>query len=297
MKMKFKNRIRIALFFLTGLALGVWGYIVIMDLPLKEKGSDWTMRFDQVTGLTPSDPVTVNGIKVGRVKSIDFLGDSVGVTVWISNRITLRTSSSAQIKPLGMIGEKYIDLNPGRNGTRLSPSGIIEGIYTPDLADRGKQLGEIIASSTQLLNTLNASIAPKRLQRIQKNTEQASADLKTMTQLAADRSVSLFNRADTLMSTLAFLAGRHRAPMDSAMLALEHSIGTLPQITNRLDSVLVDIYYITQGLKKGRGSAGRLANDDQLYNSASQTLERLDSLIIDVRRHPGKYVRASLIGF
>lgn len=297
MKRQINKRIALTLFFFTGLALGVWGYVLIMDRPLHKKGDNWTIQFDCVTGLTPSDPVTVHGIKVGRVISIDFLGDNVGVTVWISNQVTLRSSAVARIKPLGMIGEKYIDLKPGTLGPTLSPATVINGIYTPDLADSGDQLQEMIAASTQLINRLNASIDPKRLQRIQKNTEQASADLQHITKQVSSRSADILNRADSLMSTLAFLAGRHCTPLDSAMLALEHSAGKMPLLTNRMDSILVDVQMLTQGLKSGRGSAGRLLSDARLHDSAVETLARLDALIIDVQQHPGKYVRASLIGF
>lgn len=283
----------ILIFVITGLLIGLWGFVEIMDLPVGEEGDEYLIIFDQVTGLTPSDPITVQGIDIGRVRSIGFYKDSVSVRAWISKKVTLHRNASARIKPLGMIGEKYIDLDPGSADALLPKGGIVRGRYLPDLADSGENLDELLQSTATLLKTLNNSINPGELKKIQRHTARAAADLEKITR----QSKKTLSRMDTLLSTGVKWTKRHEAAIDSSMTALETGTARIPLISARLDSVLSHLSVITHDLKTGQGTAGRLLIEDSLYVQASITLNHLDSLLTDVQKNPGRYLKAGLINF
>ena len=284
---------KIILFFLAGITIGIWGFIEIMDLPMGKKGGDYLILFDRVTGLTPSDPVTVNGINVGRVRSIDFHGDSVGVQVWISDNVVLHADACARIKPLGMIGEKFIDLDIGTAETLFSSEGIIPGIYSSDLTDNGENLEEILQTFSRVLHTLNAAIDTVQLKRIQHSTARAAMDLEML----IVQGKQVLSRVDMLLKAGVQLTQTHQTAMDSAMTAIETGAVQIPRITAKVDSVLTDLQVITQDLRNGQGTAGQLLTEDSLYVAATRTLSRIDSLLADVRAHPKKYIKASLIDF
>ena len=283
----------VLIFIISGLIIGIWGFLEIMDLPLGKKGQEYLILFDCVTGLTPSDPVTVNGIHVGRVKSINFYKDSVCVRVWISDQVVLRRDACARIKSLGMIGEKYIDLNPGSSTENLLISEPMSGLYIPDLADSGADLNALFNSTTVLLKTLNSSINPIELKKIQHSAAKASADLENMTR-QGKRALS---RMDTLLSIGMVWTRKHETTIDSSLMALKTSSKRFPVIATKLDSVLSDLSVITCDLKTGKGTAGRLLKEDSLYVQAANTLNHLDSLLTDVQKNPERYFKVGLINF
>ena len=95
------------------LFVAIFGYLFIQEIPVKKQGYVITILFDNVSGLTRSDPVTVSGMKIGRVREMSLVKNHVAVSVWLDGKIPYPRDSRAGIKSMGMIGEKFIDLQPG----------------------------------------------------------------------------------------------------------------------------------------------------------------------------------------
>jgi phospholipid/cholesterol/gamma-HCH transport system substrate-binding protein len=84
-------------------------------------------KFSPVTGLRNGNPVTNLGIEVGRVDEItmDQEGQRAVVKMRIQNGIKIYDDAIASIKTEGLIGDKYVSIDPGGSGTLLKPNGII----------------------------------------------------------------------------------------------------------------------------------------------------------------------------
>jgi len=95
-------------------------------------------RFTSVSGLRPGSSVEVYGIKVGTVTSlaIDNKSQMAIVGMEIGKGIAVYDDSMATIKTAGLIGDKYIKLDPGGAGALLRPGGMItQTSVTPDVED------------------------------------------------------------------------------------------------------------------------------------------------------------------
>ena len=68
--------------------------------------------------------------------------------------------------------------------------------------------------------------------------------------------------------------------------------GTMQQV-NR---TLANVEEMTQKLNSNEGSLGLLMRDPALYNNLNATLMSADSLLVNVRQHPKRYVHFSLFG-
>jgi phospholipid/cholesterol/gamma-HCH transport system substrate-binding protein len=84
-------------------------------------------KFTTVTGLRIGSPVNILGIDVGRVEKItmDQANQKAVVEIKIKKDIKIYDDAIAAIKTEGMIGDKYLDIDPGGSGTLLGPSGVI----------------------------------------------------------------------------------------------------------------------------------------------------------------------------
>jgi len=98
--------------------LGAHGYQVTADFP-------------SVGGLKPGSSVEIAGVEIGRVESI-FLADyQARIRMWIRSDVKLQEDSIASIKTKGLIGEKYVRINPGGSDRLIPPNGRIREVEAP----------------------------------------------------------------------------------------------------------------------------------------------------------------------
>ncbi len=84
-------------------------------------------KFTTASGLKIGNPVNILGIQVGRVEhiSMDQANQKAVVHITIKNGIKVYDDAIAAIKTEGLIGDKYMSIDPGGSGTILGPSGVI----------------------------------------------------------------------------------------------------------------------------------------------------------------------------
>lgn len=288
----------VGLVVLIAIIVAVWGFIAIRDIPIRRQGARYIVLFDKVTGLTPGDPVSVRGIKVGRVLNIDFHVQGVAVEVWIDAKAEPHEDASARLCSLGLIGEKYIDLEPGQALDHLPIGALIQGRYVSDLADGGDQISDILNGTKQLLTTINKGIDSQAMRRMQGDGAATVANLKELTDRLRFQSDSLLTRLDRITQTADHLVSTHQTPLDQALGALETSVERLPGMAAQTDSLIQSLRNLVDGLGNPQSTLGRLMGEDSLYQETRRTLGRMDSLLADVQRHPGRYlkIKGSLIG-
>jgi len=98
--------------------LGGGGYVVSADFPT-------------VGGLKAGSPVEIAGVPVGSVDKIVLVEDQARVVMNIRTGIKLQDDSIASIKTRGLIGEKFIQINPGGSGRTILPNGRIKEVEPP----------------------------------------------------------------------------------------------------------------------------------------------------------------------
>lgn len=106
------------------------GFIIILGNVSLRSGFTIAVDFDYVGSLQAGAPVKVSGIKVGKIKEVEFLGGQldpatkqrvqVRVTAWIEDRVreSIRSDSEFFINTAGVLGEQYLEIVPGRDWER-----------------------------------------------------------------------------------------------------------------------------------------------------------------------------------
>ena len=95
------------------------------------QGYQITADFPSVGGLKPGSTVEIAGVEIGRVESI-FLADyQARIRMWIRSDVKLQEDSIASIKTKGLIGEKYVRINPGGSDRLIPPNGRIREVEAP----------------------------------------------------------------------------------------------------------------------------------------------------------------------
>ena len=95
------------------------------------QGYQVTADFPSVGGLKPGSTVEIAGVEIGRVESISLAEYQARVRMWIRRDVKLQEDSIASIKTKGLIGEKYVRINPGGSDRLIPPNGRIREVEPP----------------------------------------------------------------------------------------------------------------------------------------------------------------------
>ncbi len=118
-----KNDVWVGLFVLIGAAAVLFLALKSANLLTLNFNSDYavTAKFDNIGGLKPGAAVKSAGVVVGRVKKIEFDGESfqAKVTLALQEQTAFPQDSSLKILTSGLLGEQYLDITPGADEKNL----------------------------------------------------------------------------------------------------------------------------------------------------------------------------------
>lgn len=290
--------IRVGAIVILGALIAVIGTMWFQKFQLAEKRYTFFARFNEVGGLTSGDPIQVNGVESGRVNAVDLLPSGVVVEMAVREGVVIPLDSNIALKSIGIMGERFVWIQLGDSTVAISPGDTLDGEYLMGLSEVMGSAGAILSEvevTTQHLREIATSLSGNgRLQEGVDDFAATSKNLRGMTERnrdRLDRAIIRFEHSATLLDSL--INGRFPA-IDSSLASLGRVGGQAEVTVDNLAEVSQDLREITAKLRAGEGSAGRLLHDDTFILRLESTVAELDSLVSDIQRNPGRYVKFSL---
>ena len=109
-----------------------------------------TARFENSGGLKVKSPVSAAGVKIGKVSSISFDPKTYQSVVQMnikSQYNTIPADTSASIFTAGLLGEQYVNLDPGGSDEYLQKDGVIEITQSAIILE--KAIGQFLFKSAE----------------------------------------------------------------------------------------------------------------------------------------------------
>jgi phospholipid/cholesterol/gamma-HCH transport system substrate-binding protein len=191
--------------------------------------------------------------------------------------------------------EVTVSLLLGKQGAqRLKPGDVIEGVddkgAMSQVAEMMPDIQAIIPKVDSIMSNLNMILSNPALVSILTNMDGMSANLKETTQelngllKEIHQGVpGMMRHADkTLANTEKLTNNLSKIDVDGMMAKIDHTLNNVESMTNALNSK--------------EGTLGLLMHDKTAYNNLSSTLSHVDSLMIDLKAHPKRYVHFSIFG-
>ncbi len=256
--------------------------------------------YTDVAGLSTSAPVTINGFKVGQVRSVEYQYDNPGhVVVEFSVDKALRIPQGSQaVITTDLLGTATIALRMGADRSAFYSvgdtvaTGADAGLMSAVSNDVMPAVSAIIPKIDSLITGLNTLVSDPALSASVRRMDNITADLGASVQslrtvMAAMEPVSrnvtsITANVDTISGNLSTVSGElAAAPVDSIMGELNRTVANLEQLTAALNNP--------------DSSIGRLTSDPELYNNINSTVMSLDSLFVDIKRNPKRYISIKLL--
>ena len=299
------------IFILTGLFL--IGIMYIQDISIKKSNYSFTVIFANVQGLHEGDDVNMLGKRIGKVSRAKIIGQKIAVELSIDNSFAFKIpiDSKIEVKSEGLMGSKYVSINPGVNDKKYILAGeTVEGQREYDFSEITPGIVPITQDIGIFARRLKATLGEEEKDRIRNtilNIESLTSELdgfvkgyrdvlsKTEREGLKDIVYNLKTASETIKEKVdndlsQILSGFKNVSDQSedlkqAIINLKSSSESLNSSSKKFENILTKI-------DSGEGTLGKMINDPALYDNLKALTQDGRELVQDIKDNPTKYMKA-----
>lgn len=295
--MKLTKEIKIALVAIVGILVMYFGINFLKGMNLFSTNNTYFITFDDIQGLGASTPIYADGYKVGTVDGLEYdykENGPIKVKVDINKDLRIPQGSKAEIVK-DLMGNLQVNLLLANNPReRVEPGGVIPGAVNGGMMDKAANMIPVVEKMLpkldSILTSVNALLADPALAASLHNVETITSNLTVSTRELNTLMAGLNKQVPGMIGKAnGVLDNTNRLTANLASLDVQ---GTL----NRVNQTLESAHQFTEKLNSNQGSLGLLMNDTKLYDNLTSTMSHADSLVIDLKAHPKRYVHFSVFG-
>ena len=292
---KFSKEIQIALVAIAGVVVLFFGLQYLKGKTLFSTDNSYYVKFSDVSGLSAASPIYANGFKVGVVEDIVFdyqHQSNIVARIGIDNKLAVPAGSRAEILT-DLMGNVKVELVMG-TGDAIAPGDYIFGCQhegalgqaagmVPQIEQMLPKLDSILASINMLLADPAIANSLHNIDHITADLTKTSRDLNALTTSLNNHMPQMLENADGLLAnTNQLTKSLNDLDISTTMASVNTTLKNVEQMTNQLNSK--------------EGTLGLLMRDPSLYSNLNATMMHADSLMIDLKAHPKRYVHFSVFG-
>ena len=307
--MKISKETKVGVLAVVAIAILYIGFNFLKGIDFFDPSNTYYTLYDDVDGLAVSNPVKVNGYRIGRVSSISLLQQGAETKMLVGLDVTddldIYEGSEAMLVDDDLLGSKAIVLKIRKGGKPLQDEDTLASTVDVPIATMIKEradpiIAEVDTTLTRVNNILgDLSGSGRQVESMLTQLQEASLSLNY---------IVLENRRDinAIANNVRGLTDALNDPQNGVkpfMVKLNQMADTLnslelKQTVQNANQAIAKLESLAQGLEQGEGSLGMLLKDDSLYQNLNRSSEDLDKLLIDIRENPGRYLdlRFNLIG-
>ncbi len=304
--MKVSKELKVGILSVVTVAMLYFGFNFLKGSDLFSDTNTYFVVYDNVDGLTSSNPVTLNGLSVGRVQGIKIQQDKNNqllVAMEVRKDILLRQGTQAILADGGLLGDKVIRLQISPTGAQLANGDTLRGTKEAGISAllQARTL-PVMDKADSLVRNLNVVTQGFRetgaiLNQVLRNYDETGTVLRSTLQSNQKDLSALITNLSQLSGSLVETE-KKVAPLLAKADTFADSLKALRlgETVNRANQLVYQMEQLVASVKTGQGTASKLINDDRLYDNLNYTMISLNQLLANLRENPKRYVNVSIFG-
>lgn len=300
MRRFFTKEVIIGLCVAVAILILCFGIEFLKGINVFKPSNFYVAQYENVEGLEIAAPVLIDGYKVGQVREINFNYQNPGkieVLMALNKELHLPVDSKAMIGSTLLSGS-YIDIKLGQSSEMLPLGGEIMSGSTPDLMssisnDVLPSVSAMVPKIDSLLVSVNNLVSDPALAVSIKNIETLTANLSATSQslnsLMKYQVPGILNNAGVAVTNLDTITAN--------LTILSQELNRLPlnQTIENVNGLTANLVKFTGNLNNPNSTLGELTQDSELYDKLNRLTADIDSLIIDIKKNPKRYISIKLL--
>lgn len=289
---KISREVKIGFMAVCAITLLIFGINFFKGIQLFKPTKSVYVKFDNVDGLMLSNPVYADGYQIGIINDIIYNYENlhdVVVSVELNKEVRIPQGSTAQIIPEILGGAKMLIQMANNPMNFIGNGDTIVGTRPKSAMDKASdmipQVAAILPKIDSVLVSINQLLADPALKESLHNLQATLIHVNGVTK-SLDHVMT--NQIPVVMDNLEHTTGQFASISDQ--LAMIDFKGTM----DKLDTTLMGVKSFTDRLQSKDNNIGLLLNDRSLYDRLDHTVLSADSLLIDLKENPKRYVRFSI---
>lgn len=294
---KFSKEIQIALVAIAGLLVLYFGLHFLKGMTLFSGDNKYYVKFKDVSGLSVASPIFANGYRVGVVEDIMFDYQNTGeivAAIDVDTELSVPKGSRAEIATDLMGNVKVLLVLGNAADGMVAPGDTITGGQQVSAmgkaADMIPAVQQMLPKLDSILASVNTLLADPAIANSLHNVDQITADLTRTSHDLSLLTASLNRQMPQMLQNAdGVLANTNQITKDISNMDFAATMTSV-------NTTLKNVEQMTAALNSREGTLGLLMRDPSLYYNLNSTMMHADSLMIDLKQHPKRYVHFSVFG-
>ncbi len=284
---------KVGLFFLiTIIVIGVL-IMKTSQFDFFQKGKFYTLTaiLETAQGLDKNTDIRLAGVKIGKVTDIILEDGKAKVVMEIYDNVQLPASSKIKVVAKGILGDKYVEVYPGENKGNFVGQGDSlnsdKSVTMDDIMDIVYSVAKDVKTiTTSLSNTVGTNKGEEQIANILENIDRITTVIRAITERNKDNfsnsidniqsfTADLKQQIPILSSKLDKLATNLNNLVDKNDANITETIANAKEGTKKLNDTLVYIEDISKKISTGKGTIGKLVNDEETHTNFNNTLNSI----------------------
>lgn len=294
--MKVTSEIKVGIFASLAIILFI-SFIAYFRLSKLHMGNYniYTVTFSDLSGLSKKSDVKIAGVKVGWVDDIYLQdgGHTVDIRLCVNPEVQLRADAIAEIRQEGLLGTKFLDLNPGNINQPMLISGqnfYRKGHSSASMEDVIHKIRNVAENVEELTETVKNNFGyeqQKMLTAVLQNIHDASEKIASFSDTLATNQMainSIVGDIKTFSQNITPLSDEIKniaTKLDSNVLpAFQESMERISDVFDRdFGSVANNVNNLVNKIDQGQGLVGKIVNDDRMYDDICTSFYKVRSFL------------------
>lgn len=299
MKKIFTKEMLIGACVLIALAVLFFGIEYLKGVSVFKPSNYYYAVYNDVKGLEVAAPVMVNGYKIGQVDEVELMydrPDCVLVSFSLDKKFKLPVNSSALIES-SLLGTASMKIDMAKNNQYYQPGDTIPAALMSGMMDQVSEqllpgVSDMMPKLDSIFSNINKLTGSEALLQSLENISNLTA---TLNSAATTLNASMKVLPEAMTTVNEMVVSVNNIVNDLNAVTSQLAEAPIDSTLNNINRISADLAVLTNQLQDPNSTVGALLNDSALYDNLTKASLSIDSLLIDIRKNPKRYISIKLL--